>query len=99
MIRFTSQIYNDDFESLTSGLTPIDDFAAPDELIEAQFTVQQSIELTGEDGRRFFCTAYIRQQHRVLMVHSTVSPDSDILSDEVLVFANSDWAGLTTHWN
>lgn len=99
MIRFSSQLDNDEFERLTSGLSPIEDFTVPDELIEAQFTVQQSVELNGEDGRRFFCTAYIRQHHRVLMVHSTVSPDSDILSDEVLVFANSDWAGLTSHWN
>lgn len=98
MIQFSSQPDNDDFERIIAGLSPIDEFAVPDELIEAGFTVQQSIELTGEDGRRFFCTAYIRQHHKVVMVHSTEFPGSDILSDEVLVFANSDWDGLTSHW-
>lgn len=98
MIRFSTQHDSDEFERMTTGLMPIDDFAVPDELIEAGFIVQQSIELNGTDGRKYFCTAYIRQQHRVVMVHSTEASDSDALSGEAIVYTNADWAELISHW-
>lgn len=98
MIEFSSRLDADEFDRMVAGLVPLDDFAVPDELIEAGYTVQQSIELAGNDGRKWFCTAYIRQQHRVVMAHATESAASDLLSGEVLVFANADWAGLIAHW-
>ncbi|MBK9292066.1 MAG: hypothetical protein IPM52_10645 [Bacteroidetes bacterium] len=98
LISFSSQLDTDEFEKMTAGLSPIDEFAIPDELIEAGFTVQQSIELSASDGRKWFCTAYVRHEHRVVMAHVTESADSDVLSGEVYVFANADWEGLTAHW-
>ncbi|HMM12123.1 MAG TPA: hypothetical protein PKE03_08545 [Bacteroidales bacterium] len=98
MIALLSREDFDEFERMTAGLTPLEEFAVADELIEAGFTVQQNIELSGADGRKWFCTAYIRGHQRVVMAHSTESPGSDILSGEVMVFATADWDGLTAHW-
>lgn len=98
MIDFSSPLDQDEFNRMTVNLVLLDEFSAPDELIEAGYTVHQTVELTGQDGRKWFCTAYVRHQHRVVMANATESASSDLLSGEVLVFASANWAALTQHW-